>query len=84
VLRPWGGGSGSIRLVTLAAVVTFNGLALPCAREVNAGEPTPFIGLYERIAFGAYYLWLSALAVALWRRRPSRGWMRRSKPTGSS
>jgi hypothetical protein len=54
-------------LVTLAVVVTFNALALSYAPEVNAGEPTPFIGLYERIAFGAYYLWLSMLAVALWR-----------------
>jgi hypothetical protein len=54
-------------MVTLAVVVTFNALALSYAPEVNAGEPTPFIGLYERIAFGAYYLWLSVLAVALWR-----------------
>jgi len=27
------------------------------------------IGLYERIAFSAYFLWLSMLAVALRRRR---------------
>jgi hypothetical protein len=60
-------------LVTLAVVVTFNALALSYAPEVNAGEPTPFIGLYERIAFGAYYLWQSVLAVALWRRWSNRG-----------
>ena len=36
-------------LVTLAVVVAFNALALSYAPEVNAGEPTPFIGLYERI-----------------------------------
>jgi hypothetical protein len=36
---------------------------------VAAGQPTPWIGLYERIAFSAYFLWLSVLAVALWRRR---------------
>ena len=59
-------------LVTLAVVVIFNALALSYAPEVNAGEPTPFIGLYERIAFSAYYLWLSMLAVALWRRRPNK------------
>ena len=63
-------------LVTLAVVVTFNALALSYAPEVNAGEPTPFIGLYERIAFGAYYLWQSVLAVALWRRR---SWTVRSR-----
>jgi hypothetical protein len=61
-------------LVTLAVVVTFNALALSYAPEVNAGEPTPFIGLYERIAFGAYYLWLSVLAAALWRGGRTEAW----------
>jgi hypothetical protein len=56
-------------LVTLAVVVTFNALAIAYAPEVSAGEPTPWIGLYERIAFSAYFLWLSVLAVALWRRQ---------------
>jgi hypothetical protein len=56
-------------LVCLAVVVMFNALALAYAPAVDAGEPTPWIGLYERIAFGAYFLWLSVLAVALWRRR---------------
>jgi uncharacterized protein DUF998 len=55
-------------LVSLGLVVTFNALALAYAPEVSAGQPTPFIGLYERIAFGAYFLWLTVLAVALWRR----------------
>ncbi|HET9561343.1 MAG TPA: DUF998 domain-containing protein [Propionibacteriaceae bacterium] len=56
-------------LVSLAVVVTFNALALAYAPEVAAGQPTRWIGLYERIAFSAYLLWLSVLAVALWRRR---------------
>ena len=38
-----------------------------------AGQPTPFIGLEERIGFSAYYLWQSVLAAALWRRRPNLG-----------
>jgi hypothetical protein len=58
-------------LVSLAAVVTFNVLALAYAPEVAAGEPTPWIGLYERIAFSAYFVWLSVLAVAIWRRAPN-------------
>jgi hypothetical protein len=49
-------------------VVTFNALAIAYAPEVAAGQPTPWMGLYERIAFSAYFLWLSVLAVALWRR----------------
>jgi type VI protein secretion system component VasK len=56
-------------LISLAAVVTFNVLALAYAPEAAAGEPTPWIGLYERIAFSAYFVWLSVLAVALWRRQ---------------
>lgn len=55
--------------LSLAVVVTFNALALAYAPEVAAGQPTPWIGLYERIAFSAYFLWLSVLAVALWRRQ---------------
>jgi hypothetical protein len=55
-------------LITLAVVVTFNALGLAYVPQVDAGEPTPFLGLYERIAFSAYFLWLTVLAVALWRR----------------
>jgi type VI protein secretion system component VasK len=55
-------------LVSLVTVVTFNALALAYAPGVAAGQPTPWIGLYERIAFSAYFLWLLVLAVALWRR----------------
>jgi Protein of unknown function (DUF998) len=58
-------------LVSLGAVVTFNALAIAYAPEVVAGEPTPWIGLYERIAFSAYFVWLSMLAVALWRGQPN-------------
>jgi len=54
-------------LVTLAVVVVSSGLALSYAPEVAAGLPTPFIGLDERIAFAAYFLWQSVLAAILWR-----------------
>jgi hypothetical protein len=56
-------------LVSLAMVVTFNSLALAYASAVEAGEPTPFIGLFERIAFSAYFVWLTVLAVMVWRRQ---------------
>jgi Protein of unknown function (DUF998) len=56
-------------LVSLATVMAFFGLAFAYAPEVDAGQPTPFMGLFERIAFGAYFLWVSVLAVALWRTR---------------
>jgi hypothetical protein len=60
-------------LISLAAVVTFFGLALSYATKVNAGQPTPFMFLYERIAFGAYFLWLFVLVALLWRRRANWG-----------
>jgi uncharacterized protein DUF998 len=53
-------------LVTLAVVVAFNGLALSYVADVDAGRPTPFIGLDERAAFAAYFVWQSVLAVILW------------------
>jgi glycerol-3-phosphate acyltransferase PlsY len=59
-------------LATLATVVTFFALAFTYTPEVAAGEPTPFFGLFERIAFSAYFLWVSVLAVVLWRTRADR------------
>jgi hypothetical protein len=55
-------------LVTFAEVVVFNGLALSYTSDIDAGRPTPFIGLDEGIAFTAYFVWQSVLAVVLWRR----------------
>jgi hypothetical protein len=55
-------------LVSLAAVVMSFALGLSYVPEANAGQPMPFIGLEERIGFSAYFLWMTVLAVALWRR----------------
>jgi diacylglycerol O-acyltransferase / wax synthase len=41
-------------------------VALSNAPEVNAGEPTRFIGLHERIAFGAYFLWPGSFGPWIW------------------
>ena len=55
-------------LVSLGLVVGFFALGFSYVPEANAGQPTPFLGLFERIGFSAYFLWLAVLAVALWRR----------------
>ena len=55
-------------LVSLGLVVGFFALGFSYVPEANAGRPTPFLGLFERIGFSAYFLWLTVLAVALWRR----------------
>lgn len=56
-------------LITLAAVLVFNALAFIYIPQAAAGEPMGVIGLFERIAFSAYYLWMVVLALTLW---PSR------------
>jgi uncharacterized protein YjeT (DUF2065 family) len=58
-------------LMTLAAVLVFNGLAFMYVPEAAAGEAMGIIGLFERIAFSAYFLWIVVLAVILWRARPA-------------
>jgi Protein of unknown function (DUF998) len=55
-------------LVSLGLVVGFFALGFSYVPEANAGQPTPFLGLFERIGFSAYFLWMTVLAVALWRR----------------
>jgi hypothetical protein len=55
-------------LVSLGLVVGFFALGFSYVPEANAGQPTPFLGLFERIGFSAYFVWLTVLAVALWRR----------------
>jgi hypothetical protein len=54
-------------LITLATVLVFNALAFMYVPEAAAGEPMGIIGLFERIAFSAYFLWIVVLAVILWR-----------------
>ena len=68
VLDPWHG------IVYNALVIAFGIGVWRSAQDiralrVSARQPTPFIGLYERIAFGAYFLWRFVLVALLWRRR---------------
>jgi hypothetical protein len=55
-------------LVSLGLVVGFFALGFTYVPAASAGQPTPFLGLDERIGFSAYFAWLTVLAVALWRR----------------
>lgn len=41
------------------------------APRIAAGEPTPWVGLWERIGIAAFLVWTAALAVALLARRPA-------------
>jgi hypothetical protein len=61
------------RLYSLATVLTalvFGYLTSSYAPEVQANEPTPWVGIYERISAYGSQLWFLVLAVSLWRLQP--------------
>ena len=51
--------------VSAAAVVVFGTLTGVQARNVAIGEPTPWMGLAERLSIAPWLLWMAALAVML-------------------
>jgi hypothetical protein len=53
-------------LVTIATALVF-GLLSAQVDKLAAGEPTPWMGLLERIGIGAWLLWMAIVAVVLWR-----------------
>ncbi|MCX6499492.1 MAG: DUF998 domain-containing protein [Arthrobacter sp.] len=55
-------------ILTLAVVLTFGAWTNSFVRLVAAGEPTPWLGVVERIMIGAFLLWVVVLAVLLLRR----------------
>jgi len=58
-------------LSTAATVLVFGAMTGVQAPKVAAGEPTPWIGLFERISFAAWLLWVAVLAIVLLRRTRS-------------
>ena len=63
-------------LLTLATVVGFGALTFGSIPQVAAAEPTPWLGVIERIYLGAFLLWVAVLSVALLRSSTSQGPMR--------
>jgi len=52
---------------TLAAVIVFGALTGPQAVSLAAGQPTPWLGLTERLNIYSFMLWLVILAITLLR-----------------
>jgi hypothetical protein len=50
---------------TMAVMLASGVLTGFASRPMAAGEPTPWLGIAERILLGAYLLWVAVLAVAL-------------------
>jgi hypothetical protein len=74
-------------LVALGTAFAFGAVASMQAGQLDANEPTPWHGVYERINIGAYLLWMAILAVMIYRtRRESRetltGWMAGARWSG--
>jgi len=55
-------------LVTIAIVLSFGALSGLDGPKIAANLPTPWLGVWERIAIGAFLLWVVVLALALVRR----------------
>jgi len=55
-------------IATVVIFVVFGALTFTDAPRLAANQPTPWIGLWERINMAANVLWVSVFAIALWRR----------------
>jgi hypothetical protein len=51
--------------ITIAVMLTFGVLTGLASRPLAMGEPTPWLGVAERILLGAYLLWVAVLAIGL-------------------
>ncbi|HVJ21082.1 MAG TPA: DUF998 domain-containing protein [Polyangiaceae bacterium] len=58
-------------IATLLAMLVFGVLTSVVAPGLGRGEPTPWLGLLERINIGAFLLWVAVLAILLWRDQAS-------------
>jgi len=53
-------------VMTFVLLLVFGALTFVEAPHVGRNEPTPLIGVWERINIGVFLLWIVVLAVALW------------------
>jgi hypothetical protein len=56
-------------IATIVVLLTFGALTFLEAPRLQANQPTPWIGLWERINISVFLLWIVMLADALWRTR---------------
>lgn len=52
-------------VATVLSLVVFGALAGSQGTRIAANEPTPWLGVCERINIGGYPLWMAVLAVVL-------------------
>jgi hypothetical protein len=56
-------------IATIVVLLTFGGLTFIEAPRLQANQPTPWIGLWERINISVFLLWIVILGAVLWRTR---------------
>lgn len=57
---------------TFVVLFLFGALTFRDAPRLGAGQPTPFIGVWERVNIAVFLVWVVVLAIALFRRGHSR------------
>ena len=57
--------------ITILGVIVFGAMTSLNVSAMEANEPTPWMGVYERVNVGAYLLWMSVLALTILHREPS-------------
>ena len=67
----FGWGFRAYSALTLATALVFGRLSAQVER-IEAGDPTPYMGLLERVGMGAWLLWMVVAAVVLLRRTRTR------------
>lgn len=55
-----------------ASIVVFGGLTVPLGMRLAVGEPTPGMGLVERLAYYSMLVWVAGLSLVLFRRSERR------------
>jgi hypothetical protein len=54
-------------IASLVILLAFGALTFRDSPGIAANQPTPWIGVWERISIGVFLLWVVVLAVSLWR-----------------
>jgi hypothetical protein len=72
------GGFRLYSIATLAAILLFGALTGPQGAALAAGEPTPYLGLTERLNIYSFMVWVVVLAVKLLRETNAEAQTRKS------
>ncbi|HET8561553.1 MAG TPA: DUF998 domain-containing protein [Marmoricola sp.] len=71
----YGNGFRAYSALSAATVLTSGALTSRQAARLAKGQPTPRMGLYERVSIGTWLLWMAVLAVRLLREQDPPGTM---------